>query len=131
MSITIERKVDFANAQHGRKRLHEKDAATSPSEPGHVPRVARLLALAIRFESLVRTGAVADYAELARLGNVSRARITQIFNLLHLAPDIQEAILFLPWCEREPVHERQLRAMTKVHCWKKQRPMWREMRSFW
>ena len=55
-----------------------------------------LTALAIRFEGLVRRGDVRDYADLARLGCVTRARITQIMNLLHLAPDIQEALLFLP-----------------------------------
>jgi hypothetical protein len=33
---------------------------------------------------------VADYAELAQLAHVTRARMTQIMNLLHLAPDIQE-----------------------------------------
>jgi hypothetical protein len=37
-----------------------------------------------------------DYSQLARLGHVSRAQITQIMNLLLLAPDIQEEILFLP-----------------------------------
>ncbi len=35
---------------------------------GRIPRVSRLMALAIRFEKLVRDGVVADYAELARLG---------------------------------------------------------------
>ena len=53
------------------------------------------MALVIRFYQLV-----ADFAELARLGHVTRARIAQIMNLLHLAPDIQEAILFLPRVER-------------------------------
>jgi hypothetical protein len=33
------------------------------------------MALALHFEELVRSGAVRDYAELARLGQVSRARI--------------------------------------------------------
>jgi len=51
-----------------------------PVAAGRVPRVARLMALALRFEELVRTGAVRDYAELARLGQVSRARITQIID---------------------------------------------------
>ncbi|WP_339748247.1 hypothetical protein [uncultured Rubinisphaera sp.] len=37
----------------------------------------------------------AHYAEPARLVYVSRARMTQIMNLLNLAPEIQEAILFL------------------------------------
>ncbi len=45
---------------------------------------------------LIREGVVTDYAELARLGHVTRARVTQIMNLLHLAPDIQETLLFLP-----------------------------------
>ena len=58
-----------------------------------IPRLARLLALAIRLEGLIREEATRDYAELARLGRVTRARMTQIMNLLHLAPDIQEAIL--------------------------------------
>ena len=35
-------------------------------------------------------------AELARLGRVSRARITQIMDLLMLAPEIQEEVLHLP-----------------------------------
>src|ERR1035437_129673 len=61
-----------------------------------IPRIARLMAIAIRFERLVRTGTIRDYAELARLGRVTRARITQIMKLLDLAPDIQEQILLLP-----------------------------------
>lgn len=36
-----------------------------------------------------------DHADLPRLGHVTRARVTQIMNLLNLAPDIQGAILFL------------------------------------
>jgi hypothetical protein len=52
--------------------------------------------LAVRFEGLLREGTVRDYAELARLGGVSRARITQIMSLRNLAPVIQERILELP-----------------------------------
>lgn len=51
------------------------------------------MALAIRFEELLASGTVKDYADLARLGGVSRARITQIMNLRLLAPDIQESLL--------------------------------------
>jgi hypothetical protein len=50
-------------------------------------------ALAIRFERQVRTGMLASYAELAGLGHVTRARVSQIMNLVNLAPDIQEALL--------------------------------------
>jgi len=51
------------------------------------------LALAIKFQGMVDSGEVRDYADLARLGYVTRARITQVMNLLLLAPDIQEKIL--------------------------------------
>ncbi len=43
---------------------------------------------------------VTNYAELARLGNVTRARVTQIMNLLMLPPAIQEKLLFLPRLEQ-------------------------------
>jgi hypothetical protein len=56
--------------------------------------------LTLRLDKLVRTGAIADYATLARLGHVSRARVSQILSLLLLAPDIQETLLFLSPTER-------------------------------
>jgi hypothetical protein len=70
------------------------------------------MALAIRMEKLVRSGEVTDYADLARLGHVTRARVTQIMNLLSLAPDIQEEILFLPKAVHgcAPLRERHLPA---------------------
>ena len=66
---------------------------------------------------------MADYADLARLAHVSRARITQIMNLLLLAPDIQEAILFLPRADgrRGPIRERRIRPIAAVLDWHKQR----------
>lgn len=69
---------------------------------------------------------MADQAELARLGHVTRARVTQIMNLLSLAPDIQEAILYLPRAEtgREPVTERELRVIVRELAWDTQKRMW-------
>jgi hypothetical protein len=69
---------------------------------------------------------VADQAELARLGHVTRARVTQIMNLLNLAPGIQEAILFLPRVEhgRDPISERDLRPIAAVADWRKQSSLW-------
>ena len=98
---------------------------------GRVPRIARLMALALRFEQLVRTGTVRDYAQLARLGQVSRARLTQVMNLLHLAPDIQEAILFLPRTTRgrDPIYLEHLQALTALLDWQSQRRCWNEIVS--
>jgi hypothetical protein len=72
---------------------------------------------------------VKDYAELARLGHVTRARVTQVMNLLQLAPDIQEAILFMPEVEegRDPVKEWQVRPIAAEVNWGRQRGMWREL----
>ena len=98
---------------------------------GNIPRVAKLLALAIRFERLVKRGDIQDYADLARLGYVTRARITQIMNLLNLAPDIQEDILFLPntMKGRDPILEKDMRPVAAVPHWSRQRKMWAQMRK--
>ena len=89
------------------------------------------MALTLHLERLAKHGEVADYADLARLGHVTRAHITQIMNLLHLAPDIQEAILFLPCTDgsRAPIAERHLRPIAAVIDWRKQRRMWEESRA--
>ena len=75
--------------------------------PGRVPRVIRLMALEVQFEKLLQDGVVRGYAEIFRLGHVSRARLTQIMNL---GPEIQEAILLLPRIDlgRAPITEGQL-----------------------
>ncbi len=87
------------------------------------PRISRLMALAIDFERLLARGLVKDYAELARRGHVTRARITQIMNLLHLAPDIQERLLFLKPVSkgRAPITEHGLRDVIAQPGWEKQR----------
>ena len=104
-------------------------AQCPPVTVGRVPRIARLMALALRFEELVRSGAVRDYTELARFGQVSRPRVTQIMNLLHLAPEIQEEILFLPPVSkgRDPIHLENLQALVALLDWQSQRRQWHEM----
>ena len=84
------------------------------------------MALALRFERLLREGTVQSYAELARLGRVTRARITQIMNLLHLAPNLQERVLFLaPVRQGRPrVTEHGLRQVAALVCWREQLAAW-------
>jgi hypothetical protein len=124
-TLTVKKKVHFARGEWSSRKL--KPGPSPPVVPkGRVPRVSRLMALAIRFDGLIRNGTVAGQAELARLGHVSRARVTQIMNLLNLAPEIQEAILLLPSVERgrDPVTERDLRPIAAVADWGVQRGMW-------
>ena len=132
IGFTVECKVHFKKGYCGRKRLRKGEAQPPiPVEPGRVPRISRLMALAIRFDGLIRRGAVRDYADLARLGHVSKPRVTQIMNLLHLAPDIQEEILFLPRTlkGRDPISERHIRPVTSAVGWCKQRRMWNKLKE--
>ena len=76
------------------KRIAIAVEAREPQQPAApLPRIARLVALAIWFDELLRTGEVETYADLARLGSVSRARVTQIMDLLSLPPAVLEAAL--------------------------------------
>jgi hypothetical protein len=124
--IRFQTKLRFRCGRNGRKHVEAGEAPAFALEPGRVPWVSKLMALAIRLDGLVRDGVVTDQAELARLGHVTRPRVTQIMNLLHLAPDIQEALLFLPRVERgrDPIQERHLRPIVAVPDWRKQRRMW-------
>ncbi|VTR92456.1 Uncharacterized protein OS=Isosphaera pallida (strain ATCC 43644 / DSM 9630 / IS1B) GN=Isop_2456 PE=4 SV=1 [Gemmata massiliana] len=123
-ALTVARTIHFA--RRGRTKELRPGPALKAPEPGRVPRVSRLLALALRFENLIRVGEVTDHAELARLGHVTRARVSQIMSLLHLAPDIQEHILFLPKVirGRDPLILTDVRPIAAVPDWRRQRKMW-------
>jgi hypothetical protein len=126
--LTVAGTLHFARrGRGGRKEGREGSEPVLPA--GRVPRVARLMALALKFEGLVRTGVVANYSELARLGHVTHARVCQIMNLIHLAPDIQEALLFLPLVERgrDPLILRDLQPITMTLDWRKQRKAWTDL----
>lgn len=122
--IQSEHSIRFTHGNRGKRQLR----LTKPSQKtlGRIPRITKLMALAIRLDQLIRDGVVADQAELARLGYVSRARLTQIMNLLQLAPDIQEEILMLPRNQdrRDLITERDLRLVAATLCWQKQRKAW-------
>ena len=61
---------------------------------------------------------------------MSRARITQYMSLLNLAPDIQEAILYIPPVEqgRDPIRELILRPIAAEPDWARQGRMWGRLR---
>jgi DNA invertase Pin-like site-specific DNA recombinase len=118
---------------------HRPQTARAPRRPRsrlvverseRVPRVTRLLALALKFEDLIRSGEVSNYATMAQIGQVSRSRVTQMTSLLNLAPDIQEEILFLrsEEAQRSRISEPSLRKLTAMLLWSKQREEWRSLR---
>ncbi len=93
---------------------------------GRLPRVSRWMALALHFEELLGEGTIADQRALADLGHVSPARVSQILNLVHLAPDIQEQLLFLPTIQggRDPILLHQLQPLAAMPDWDRQRRKW-------
>jgi len=128
--IKVKQKVQFTRSNAGRRRIVD-DPAASPTPVGRIPRVSKLMALAIRFDGLLRDGAVSDQSELAQLAKVTQPRMTQIMNLLHLDAGIQEELLFLPIVEtgRDPIHEKLLRPIAAEINWQKQREMWTKLRA--
>jgi len=129
---TVTRQVHFATKSRRKRAVPGPPPAPKPPRPeGRTPRVAKLMALAVRFDQLLRDGKVADQSELARLVHVTQPRMTQIMNLLHLAPDIQEDVLHLPSVAegRDPITERHLRPISRFPAWSKQRMSWRQVKS--
>jgi hypothetical protein len=126
-SLTFTSKVHFHVNAKGQRDLRIGDAPAPPPLPtGRVPKLSRLMALAIRLQGMLERGEVRDMAELARLGHVTRARMTQIMNLLCLAPDLQEQILFWPHVTQgyDPLREWQVRPIAAEPLWSKQRRAW-------
>lgn len=129
--ITVTRTVEFKRGRAGQKFMREATDKPPVRPVGRIPRVSRLLALAIRFDKLVREGRVGDQTALAQLAHVTQPRITQIMNLNHLAANIQEEVLYLPRVVsgRDPIHEKMLRPVCAEPDWRRQRKMWRQLTS--
>lgn len=123
--LTVTHTIRFGQApDRAKPATTSADSSTASAlSKGRIPRIARLMALAIHFDGLIKAGKIKDYAELARVGHVTRARLTQIMNLLNLAPDIQEQLLFLPPVTqgRDSIKEWQLRPIAAIPNWRRQR----------
>jgi len=108
-----------------------REGQAAPALPSPValrtPRITRFMALAIHLQKLLDDGAVRDYAHIAALSGLTRARITQIMNLNLLAPRIQEDILFLPKIARgsDPISEHTLRSIALTPRWDLQLKEWK------
>jgi hypothetical protein len=101
----------------------------TPAPQGNPPRIARLIALAHKLDTLVQSGAVTSYTELAQLGHISPARLTQIMVLLHLAPCIQEYLLFLSAGYAHFISESGLRKIAREPRWDLQRKLFEQQTS--
>ncbi len=89
------------------------------------------MALAIHFQDMIQRGEARDYADLARLGCLTRERMSQIMELVWLAPDIQQEILQFPptGTSRFPISEVAVRRVAEKLCWFEQREVWRKLKQ--
>ncbi len=129
--ITVKRKVVVFRRSNKTRAILAATSVPQVVAPGRVPRIARLMALAIHFDRLIRKGRVTDQSELAQLAHVTQPRMTQLMNLCHLAPDIQEALLHLPpvVSGRAWITERDLRPIAAEVDWQAQRALWGQLKS--
>jgi hypothetical protein len=130
--ITVKRKLKLSREAHGRRRVTKPKPKSVEVEPGRIPRISRLMALAIRLDEMLRSGEVTDQTELARLGHVSQPRMTQILNLTLLASDIQEELLHQPRATtgKDPITERDMRPIVAEVDWGMQRGTLAEVYHF-
>ena len=103
-----------------------------PERPkARLPRITRYMALTIYYEHLIRDGHVHDYAEIALLGHVTRARVTQIMNLRLLAPGIQEQSISMERFVqgRDSYTLRVIQPIALESNWKTQRKVWLQLNN--
>ena len=113
---------------HGVARVRRnaaRAARVTLAQSGRIPRIAKLVALASHMQSMIESGEVVSFQQLAELGRISQPRMPQIMSLLNLAPDIQEELLYLPEVMhgKAQIHERLLRPLTTEIDWRVQRRM--------
>lgn len=125
--------IHWATQRRGERELREGPRPVEPERvvPRIPARVARLVALGQRIDRLVRSGEFADYAAVATVGGLTRARVSQFVDLTLLAPDIQEELLLMEWVPkgREPIGEQHLRAIVRELDWGRQRHMFNKLRA--
>lgn len=127
--ITLKSQVNIQIAAKGRKRIIPVDGSKMNREVVLRPklqRITRLMALAIRFDEMIRTNEANDLVDLARRAKVSQPRMSQIMALNLLAPDIQKSLLDLPPLKvgKPFLHEKRLRSLTGIIDWDVQREEW-------
>ncbi len=109
--------------------LAEAPPSAKPEPVRRPAKVAQQLALADHLQAAIDRGLVADRAAVARKLGLTRARVTQLLDLLMLAPDLQEAVLALEAVDgAEPMAERTLRAVAHAGSWVEQRGGWATLR---
>lgn len=125
--------VEIQFRLHPTGRAADSGATSDAPRPtaGRLPRVTQVMALAIQLQDMIQRGDARDYADLARLGCLTRERMSQIMELIWLAPDIQREILEFPprAATRFPISELAARRIAAHLDWVEQRDLWRKFKQ--
>ena len=123
--------IQFRLQATGRSPGRSGPSDASPLATGRLPRVTQVVAMAIHFQDMIRCGEARDYADLARLGCITRERMSQIMELVWLAPDIQKEILDFPPTgkSRFPVSEVAVRRIAGKLSWEAQLDLWLNLKE--
>ncbi len=100
------------------KKKPKEISAPSPADTGPPP-IVWMLAFAHRVDREISDGVFPNRVATARHYGVTRARLTQIMNLLWLAPEIQEEIVRDGRSRK--ISERTLRKLLPVSIWETQK----------
>ena len=121
-SGTVVFKSSIHRIRRGNSYEFSSDASSQPRASVRKPaRVALMLAFAHKLQEAIDNGEYTDRADAARKLGLTRARVSQLLDLLMLAPDIQEKILFMERVDGiEPTSERALRTVVKKVSWRAQ-----------
>ena len=120
---TVVFKSSIHRIRRGNGHEFSSDAPSQPRAPVRKPaRVALMLAFAHKLQETIDNGEYTDRADAARKLGLTRARVSQLLDLLMLAPDIQEKILLMERVDGiEPTSERALRQVVAEENWEEQR----------
>ena len=86
---------------------------------------------AMQHQKLLDTGLASSLADIARIVGVSRAKVTQMLNLLKLDEEIREFLLNLKETDGrlEKVTERRLRSMIRLAADEQRKWFWKLIKS--
>jgi hypothetical protein len=116
--------IEFSLHQGPRRR------PGSETDPGRLPRVTQVLALALSFQDMIATGNARNYEDLANRTGVTTERLSQVMKLIWLAPAIQEEILWLPGSStRYPLTENAVRSIAARWSWPEQLKLWDSLKK--
>lgn len=91
------------------------------------PLLRQNLVLAYQIQELFDKEKAKNLGQVGQWLHMTHARISQIMNLLFLAPDIQEEILFSDEGKVLQLTEHKIRKIPMEVSWAKQREMWNEI----